>query len=704
MRARYPDLEAAIDIDGVAIAYEVYDRANAPTVLLLPTWTLVSSRVWKGQIPFLARHFRVITFDGPGNGRSGRPSDPAHYAQDAIVRQALAVLEETEARQAVVVSLSRASMWALELVAEHPDRVLGAAFIGPRVDLAPNHEGRTEAMSRFAEPYTSTEGWAKFNAHYWRDHYDDFLEWWFGEMIFPEPRSTKQIEDGIEWAHGTTVDILLAEARMPRPSAEQQRSWAARVTRPVLVLHGTNDQVNHPRMGQALAAAAGGAYVELEGSGHAPNARDPVPVNRLLKQFVETASGRLPAARRWTRGPVRPRRALFVSSPIGLGHALRDIAIATELRYLRPDLEIDWLAQHPVTVALETEGERIHPASASLTSESAHLAAEASGHDLHCFQAFRRMDEILLANFHVFQEAVEEGDYDLVLGDEAWEIDHYWHESPELKRCSYVWLTDFVGWLPVPEGGEDEVRLTADYNAEMLEHLDRHPRIRDRSIFIGDPEDVVPHAFGPGLPAIRPWVEAHFDFSGYVTPVDPDAGADREELRSALGYEPDEHVCLVTVGGSGVGEALLRRIVEAYPEARREIPGLRMVAVAGPRIDPSVLPAHDGLDVRAYVNRLHRHLAGCDLALVQGGLTTTMELTAGKRPFAFFPLRRHFEQTIHVPHRLRRYGAGRRLEYDAATPEAIAQTIAAMVGGEAAYSDVAADGAARAARLIAEVL
>ena len=82
------------------------------------------------------------------------------------------------------------------------------------------------------------------------------------------------------------------------------------------------------------------------------------------------------------------------------------------------------------------------------------------------------------------------------------------------------------------------------------------------------------------------------------------------------------------------------------------MPALRMIVVAGPRIDPATLPAHEGLEVRAYVHQLYRHLAACDLAVVQGGLTTSMELTANRRPFLYFPLRHHFEQNFHVRHRL----------------------------------------------------
>ena len=93
-----------------------------------------------------------------------------------------------------------------------------------------------------------------------------------------------------------------------------------------------------------------------------------------------------------------------------------------------------------------------------------------------------------------------------------------------------------------------------------------------------------------------------------------------------------------------------------------------MIVVAGPRIDPATLPAHDGLEVRAYVHDLYRHLAACDLAVVQGGLTTSMELTANRRPFLYFPLRHHFEQNFHVRHRLDRYDAGRCMDFEPQHP------------------------------------
>lgn len=129
-----------------------------------------------------------------------------------------------------------------------------------------------------------------------------------------------------------------------------------------------------------------------------------------------------------------------------------------------------------------------------------------------------------------------------------------------------------------------------------------------------------------------------------------------------------------------------------------------MVVVTGPRIDPGTLAQHEGLELRAYVHQLYRHLAACDLAVVQGGLTTCMELTANRRPFLYFPLAHHFEQNFHVAHRLDRYRAGRRMNYATTDPDTIADAIAAEVGRAVDYRPVETDGAARAASLIAELV
>jgi pimeloyl-ACP methyl ester carboxylesterase/predicted glycosyltransferase len=706
MRARLPDLDGYVERDGVKIFYEVFGDGE-PTVLLMPAWSIIHSRHWKAQVPYLARHFRVVTFDGRGNGRSGRPATAEAYADDEFVADAVAVLDASGTERAVVAGLSLGGRFTVELAAAHPERVLGAVLLGPSLPLlAAGHPEREEYS--FTEELDTDEGWAKYNRHHWLRDYPDFVRFFMSRLV-TEPHSTKQVEDAVGWGLETTPQTLILTVEAPDAMAtkEDMKAICRRVHCPVLVIHGSEDAIRPHAVGAAAAELTGGALVTIEGGGHAPQGRDPVKVNLLLRQFVESVAPRRPggaATRSWTRALRRPRRALYVSSPIGLGHAQRDVAIADELRRLHPDLQVDWLAQHPVTAVLEARGERIHPASAWLANESRHITSESAEHDLHVFQAWRRMDEILVANYMVFDDLLTEEHYDLVVGDEAWELDYFLHENPERKRCSFAWLTDFVGWLPMPDGGEREAALTADYNAEMIEQVARFTRIRDRAVFVGDPDDIVPDRFGPGLPAIREWTEANFSFAGYVTGFPPGALGDREALRERLGYRPDERVCLVSVGGSGVGESLLRKVIAAYPEATRLVPGLRMVVVAGPRIDPASLPTHQGLEVRAYVYELYRHLAACDLAVVQGGLTTCMELTAAARPFLYFPLAHHFEQNFHVRHRLDRHRAGRRMDYAASTPEMIAAAIAEELGRPTSYRPVPTDGAANAATLIADLL
>jgi len=695
-RARYPDAEGYVERDGVRVFYEVYGEGE-PTILLLPTWSIIHSRFWKMQIPYLSRHARVVTFDGRGNGRSDRPQIPEAYEPREFAADAIAVMDETHVDRAVVVSLSIGSQRALILAAEHPERVAGAIFIGPSLDIAPGHPYR--AVYSFEDVPDTDEGWAKFNAHYWRRDWLGFLEFFFSQL-FTEPHSTKQIEDCVGWGLETDPETLIAATINRFLSEAEVRALCARVHCPVLVIHGDQDAISPHARGTAFAQATGGTLVTLEGSGHSPLARDPVKVNLLLRDFVAPP----PPVARWVRGKSRRKRALYISSPIGLGHAQRDAAIADELRKLHPDLEIDWLAQHPVTAVLEKRGERIHPASTYLANESGHIESECAEHDLHCFQAIRRMDEILLSNFMVFHDIVRDDQYDLWIGDEAWEVDYYLHENPEQKQASYVWLTDFVGWLPMPDGGQRESFLTADYNAEMIEQIARFPRIRDRAIYVGNADDIAPDAFGPGLPLIRDWTEEHYDLTGYVTGFDPAVFSDREALRAELGYAAHEQVCVVTVGGSGVGVHLLRRVIDAFPDAKERVPALRMVVVAGPRIDPATLPQAEGLEIRRYVHDLYRHLAACDLAVVQGGLTTSMELTANRRPFIYFPLRHHFEQNFHVRHRLERYRAGRCMDFATATPETIARAIADEIGRVVDCRPVETDGAARAAALIAELL
>jgi pimeloyl-ACP methyl ester carboxylesterase/predicted glycosyltransferase len=701
MRARLPDKTGFAVRDGVRLYYEVYG-AGPQTMLFVPPWSIVHSRVYKAQLPYFSERFRCIAYDGRGNGKSDRPDDVDAYSLENAVADALAVMDATDAGQAILVGLSFGGLIACVLAAHHPQRVKAAILAGTAAAIGPSHPHMTH--SHFLARQERFEGWKKYNREQWLKDYPDFAEH-FVRNIFTEPHSTKQIEDGVGWAADTDGAILVktVEGRTIIPPFDVTEAMYRKISCPVLAIHGVDDQIQPYARGKLVAELAGGEFVTIEGGGHNPLGRIPAKCNALINDFLDRRLGIAAPKQQMSRG-ARAKKVLYLSSPIGLGHGRRDIAVARELRKLHPGLQIDWLAQNPVTRLLAASGERIHPLSARLASESRHIELESGEHDLHAFQAIRRMDELLIANFMTFQDTVDEGGYDLVIADEAWDVDHYWHEHPELKKAGLAWFTDFVGFVPMPSGGAAEDFLAADYNAEMISHIEDHPGVRDRAIFVGNPQDVLARSFGKDLPLMREWIPRHFDFSGYIMGEHPDAWGSRAELREKLGYRADQRVCIVTVGGSSVGAPLIRRILQSYPIVRRKLPELRMIVVAGPRIDPLSLVMPPGVEVRAFVPDLDRHLAACDLALVQGGLTTCMELTAAGTPFLYFPLKNHFEQNFHVAHRLDRYGAGRRMEYETSTPEIIADAMVEMLRTPTSFKPVETDGATRAARMIGQLI
>src|SRR5215216_6865285 len=274
-RARYPHQEGHVERDGVRVFYELYGSGE-PTVLLLPTWSIIHSRQWKMQIPHLARHCRVLTFDGRGNGRSDRPAEAAAYDEREFARDALAVMDATGTRSAVLVSFSLGAQRALVLAAEHPERVESAVFIGPA------YPGGGEALPERAihaweDELDDDSGWAKYNRHYWLRDYRGFLEFFFSRC-FTEPHSTKPIEDCVGWGLETTPETLIATEEGGL-TPEEARTLAAGVRCPLLVIQGSEDGITGPSRGISLAEVTGADLVMLEGSGHGPHVRDPVKVN-----------------------------------------------------------------------------------------------------------------------------------------------------------------------------------------------------------------------------------------------------------------------------------------------------------------------------------------------------------------------------------------------------------------------------------------
>lgn len=668
--------------DGVKCWYGVFGESG-PWIAFAPIFQIAHSGMLKAVVPYLSQHFRVVVMDGRGNGRSDRPTGQHAYTFDHYYRDFIAVLDAAGADKLAVVGISATAMTALRLAAEQPGRVshviVAGGYADSRIDDATIAERVQAEGARM------------------RGDYAAYLDWFF-RLVFPEPHSTKPYEDAVRYGWASRGEVV--DWARNGWLGEDVSALARNIKCPTLVIHGGADRRVFPERGEAIRSLVPGArMLTIGGGGHLTAVRDPVAFNRRVRDFV----GGMPANSRWVRAMSRKRRALFISSPIGLGHVQRDLAIARELRKLQPDLEIDWFTVDPAARYLEREGERVHPITARLANESRHFEHLAGEHDLHAFFALRTMDEVMINNFMTFSDLVENEHYDLVIGDESWEVDYYYHENPELKRQPFVFLTDFVGCLPMG-GGEREGHLCAERNADDIEHIARFPYVRDAAIFVGNREDVVDDPFGPGLPRIREWTDANFEYAGYTLPFDAAAYADTDKLRARLGYGRDEKIAIAAIGGTGVGQPLLEKIAHAYPRMKREAPGLRMILVAGPRLSPDALPKMEGLEVRPYVHNLFEHLACCDLALVQGGLSTCMELVATRRAFLSFPLQNHFEQNLHVRKRLANYAADRSVAYAGLAPAQLADLALEAMHAPVNYKPVESDGARRAALRIAQVL
>lgn len=517
MRARQPDELGYTEREGVSIYWEAYGR-GAATILVLPTWSVLDSAHGRFQLVDLSRHYRVVTFDPRGNGRSDRPRGGAAYAGEEFVADAVAVLDATGTDRAVVVACSLATHWLLRLAADHPDRVLGAVASGTNLPLAPDHDRREAGP--FREPYRSTDGWARFNADYWRTDYEGFLRFFFSQ-VWTEPHSERLIDvcvaNGLQTSPETLIDTVGAN-----PMTEMEAMALIGRTRcPWLVIHGDRDELQPHARAARLAELAGASLVTMAGAGHCSGNRDPVRFDLLIREFTETILPSQPRHRTWTRASSRSRRVLVVPGGGELHTVRRDLLIADALRARRPGLQVEWLAAEPARTLLAGRGETIHPASAGLPP----MAGE--GQD--AFSKWRESDEIHFLNFMILNDVVSEAPVDLVVADGAWGVDHHLHENPELKRFAYAWLTDAIGWVPEPEADERRRDLMADANAEMVEQAERYPRIRDRALFVGSRDELPDARFGTAQPRIRDWAAERFTFTGPIA----DGGADRVADRLA---------------------------------------------------------------------------------------------------------------------------------------------------------------------------
>ena len=390
-------------------------------------------------------------------------------------------------------------------------------------------------------------------------------------------------------------------------------------------------------------------------------------------------------------------RVLYISGSIGLGHAARDLAIARELRRLNPSAEVMWLAGEPARQLIREAGENVLPESAGIAETG--VAEQTAGEfSLNVTKAVQRQQDAWKRTVSAFWRVTANYGYDLLVGDEAYEVMGALRRHPERRTAPVTMIYDCVGLDAMTRSPAERLMVYA-YNRIWAGGYRRRPPGQDLVLFVGEPDDVADRPFGFLLANRRQYARRYYHFLGYVLPFDPATYADRQAVRTALGYD-DRPLIVCAVGGITVGAGLLRLCAAAHLHIQRRVPGARMVLVCGPRLDPSTLPAADGVEVRGYVPRLYEHLAASDAAIVQAGGATTLELTALRRPFIYFPLEGHFEQNLVVAKRLARHHAGQPLVYSQTTPQALANTVVALLGSQPHWPPIRTDGARRAAELI----
>ncbi|MBN2323216.1 MAG: hypothetical protein JXQ30_05740 [Spirochaetes bacterium] len=393
-------------------------------------------------------------------------------------------------------------------------------------------------------------------------------------------------------------------------------------------------------------------------------------------------------------------RILYISGSIGLGHVMRDVLIADEVRRGGDEVDISWIATGPAKRFLEARGERFIPEAARYYDPNQAAMEAARGETFNLFEYGSRAGKGWLRNIGLFEEILKTSSFDLVVADEAYEISYFYSRTKRSFLPPFVEIIDFVGFEPMSNGLSERLKL---WIMNRVWSKSGRNTGRRRTLFVGEPEDVPDERFGVFLPGKREYANNRCAFLGYVLGFDPADFGDKDEVKKKLGYGRKPLV-VCSSGGTAVGARLLTLCAMSYPHLQKRLGELEMVLVCGPAISPDSIEAPAGVRVGGFVPRLYEHLAACDIAVVQGGGGTTLELTALERPFLYFPLEGHFEQQHLIPRRLKRHGAGIRMSYAAATPESLAGSICAHIGTRVRYRAIPTDGARLAGENILKML
>ena len=268
-----PDEGGVAMNDEVRITWRRYGD-GPQTILFVPTWNFVDSRVLRHQIDGLRDQFRLITYDARGSGESDHPS--SGYRFEDHVADALAVLEATGTPVASVVAASLGTHVAVLLAVAHPTRVKRLVLVAPPMDV-PGTE--VEQSERDDEQSSEPN---------WRTDYEGFVPW-FISTVFSEPDSQQTIDDVVAIALEADHRVLVQQgSELDWDDAPRQ---LGAVGCPTLVVHGAADQTLDVSAVRAVAAAIPDAKLRLlVDLGHRPDIRRPDVVNPILAEFIRTGA------------------------------------------------------------------------------------------------------------------------------------------------------------------------------------------------------------------------------------------------------------------------------------------------------------------------------------------------------------------------------------------------------------------------------
>jgi len=387
-----------------------------------------------------------------------------------------------------------------------------------------------------------------------------------------------------------------------------------------------------------------------------------------------------------------------------LGHVLRDLAIAKELRKNLGDIDIQWLAAEPASTVLIQAGEILLPEAELLINDTAQAENTARGGKLnllsYCFKALKAW----LHNAGVVKQVLKDRQYDLIIGDETYEIDIALILKRMKLKIPFVMLYDFFGLDAMTNNPFEKIGALIWNRIWSLDYT-IFKKDKNIALFIGELEDIPDTKLGFMLSNRREYARKYYKFVGYILSFESDDFMDKAKIRERLGYDQNPLV-ICSIGGTTVGRDLLNLCGKAFVIAKEKIPDLNMVLVCGPRLDPESLdiPHGSGLEVKQYVPDLYQHFAACDLAIVQAGGTTTLELTALRKEFIYFPIEGHSEQEIVVSGRLERYEAGIKMSYSKSNENSLAEAIISNINNQVEYKHLPIKGAYNVVQFVKELI